>query len=147
MGAKPIECRHGRPLTICAICAPEADEAYRASVRAMQGTVEAAPIVRLNHPRAIRRTDAAVTQAYYLSKNADDATAYVFCAVVLDHGNGAYGRWYFATLNPTVTLESTLPFLPQVYRDGRRYRLEVVRIVATVQNVLGASPVYEHDAK
>lgn len=108
------------------------------------GTVEAAPIERLNRPRAVRRTDLAVTQAYYLSRNAENETVYVFVVVVLDHANGAYGRFYFATLNPTVTLDAALPFLPQVYRDGRRYRVEVVRVVATVQSISDASPVYEY---
>ena len=108
------------------------------------GTVEAAPIARLNRPRAVRRTDLAVTQAYYLSRNAENETVYVFVAVVLDHASGAYGRFYFATLDPTATLETTLPFLPQVYRDGRRYRVEVVRVVATVQSISDASPAYEY---
>ena len=108
------------------------------------GTVEAAPIERLNRPRAVRRTDLAVTQAYYLSRNAENETVYVFVVVVLDHANGAYGRFYFATLDATVTLDTALPFLPQVYRDGRRYRVEVVRVVATVQSISDASPVYEY---
>ena len=107
-------------------------------------TLEDAPLARLNRPRAVRRTDIAMTQAYYLSKNAENETVYVFVAVVLDHANGSYGRWYFATLDPTATLETTLPFLPQVYRDGRRYRVEVVRVVGTVQSISDASPVYEY---
>lgn len=111
------------------------------------GSVEAAPIERLNRPRAVRRTDLAVTQAYYLSKNAENETVYVFVVVVLDYANGAYGRFYFATLDPSVSLATALPFLPQVYRDGRRYRVELIRAVATLQSVSDTNPVYTYDSK
>ena len=86
-------------------------------------------------PRATKRTDLAILNAWHLTKANGGAPAYVVAIVGQSHDTGGYLRFYAWTLDAALGLRRAelTEWLPRMYRNPNRFTIETVIIEAVLQ--------------
>lgn len=94
------------------------------------------------YPRATKRTDIAVLNAWRLSLSNNNAPAYVVTVVGRSHDTNGYLRFYAWTLDAKLTTRpgELREWLPRLYRNPNRFTIETVRFEAVVQRATYPNP-------